>query len=410
MTEQPNGDRPELALRYERWPLTDLQLDPRNARAHDRPNIDAIKESLERFGQRLPVVVRHGQLIGGNATTIAADELGWTHLDVAVSDDLTVEEARRLAIMLNRSAELAAWDRPVLLESLQRFDTLEGTGFSPDDLAELELLLTPEPEQGGGLTDPDAIPEPPAKPITRHGDLWLLGPHRLLCGDATKAESVARLLGDQKPTLLLTDPPYGIDYEAIRRDDQITNDATPQDAERTIREALTLTAEAVAGFVFCDWRSLSWIKAAMESAGFHPKACIVWDKGSGTQNLDRYAKRHELILYAGPYGGQPTVATDIWECQRDFQPDHPTPKPVELLAKAITSASLPGGFVYDPFGGSGSMLIAAHQTGRRALMLELDPRHVDTAARRFQEHTGTKPILEATGEPHDFTPAGSLTS
>jgi hypothetical protein len=144
-TDHPNGSSAQPALRYERRPLTDLQLDPRNARAHDRANIDAIKESLERFGQRLPVVVRHGQLVGGNATTIAADELGWTHLDVVVSDDLSEEEARRLAIMLNRSAELAAWDQPVLIESLQGLDDLAGTGFSLEQLVALEALANPEP-------------------------------------------------------------------------------------------------------------------------------------------------------------------------------------------------------------------------------------------------------------------------
>jgi hypothetical protein len=149
MTDQPatatgNGQQPATtpALRYERRPLTDLNLDPRNARAHDRANIDAIKESLTRFGQRLPVVVRHGQLVGGNATTIAADELGWTHLDVVISDDLDEEEARRLAIMLNRTAELATWNAPILVETLTGFDgDLAGTGFDLDQLAELESLL-----------------------------------------------------------------------------------------------------------------------------------------------------------------------------------------------------------------------------------------------------------------------------
>lgn len=155
MTEQTTQPQ----LRYERRPVAALTLDPRNARAHDRPNIDAIKESLQRFGQRLPVVVRQGQLVGGNATTIAADELGWTHLDVVVSDDLSEEEARRLAVMLNRSAELAAWDRPVLVETLGSFPDLAGTGFDAEQLEELEGLVHGVPPEGGfPEVDPETMP------------------------------------------------------------------------------------------------------------------------------------------------------------------------------------------------------------------------------------------------------------
>ncbi len=231
--------------------------------------------------------------------------------------------------------------------------------------------------------------------------MWLLGAHRLVCGDSTSPTDVDKLMGGGKADMVFTDPPYGVDYVAMRGSRKIANDGDMDVAERVTREALSLASSSVA-FVCCNWRSLTMTVDAMLDAGMAPKACIVWDKQRRVQNLDRFAKQHEFILYAGPYGGNPTIDVDVWQIARDFDPDHPTPKPVELVERAISAASNSGDVVLDPFGGSGSTLIACHQTGRVARLMELDPRYVDVICRRFQEHTGILPIAESTGREHDF--------
>jgi len=369
-----------------------------------RGDVKAVARSLERFGQRKPVVaLRDGTVLAGNHLLAAALELGWPELAVTWADD-DQATARAFALADNRTAELGTFDLgdlAAMAAEVYAADPalLEAASYSE---ADLNALLAGQ-EVPPKLTDPDEVPEPPAEPVTQPGDLWLLGPHRLLCGDATSAEDYGRLLLEGLPRVVLTDPPYGIGYEAMRREDRIVGDATPEEAEQVIHDALALAHKAEAHFVFCDWRSLSLVHRAMEGAALDPKACIVWDKQRGVQNLDRFYKRHEFIVYAGPYGGQRTVDSDVWECPRDFDPDHPTPKPVDLLIRALAATSEPGDLVLDLFGGSGSTLIAAHDAGRVARLMELDPSRVDVAARRYQEHTGTKPVLEMTGEPHDFT-------
>ena len=219
------------------------------------------------------------------------------------------------------------------------------------------------------------------------GKLVRKSQHRVLCGDSTKAEDVARVMGGEKADGLFTDPPYGIGYIAMRGGKDIQNDESLDAANGVIRQALELSPHDV-GFVCCDWRSMPMVVACVEGLGIALKALIVWNKMRGVQNLDRYHKQHELILYFGPYGGQPTQCGDVWDFARDFDPDHPTPKPVGLVLKAIQTAKIDS--VYDPFLGSGTTIIAAEQLGRRCYGIEISPQYTDVCIQRWETLTGNK--------------------
>jgi len=375
--------------------VAELVNDPSNVRKHSGKNLDAIKGSLARFGQQKPIVVGpDGVVVAGNGTLEAAKALGWKKID-AVKTGLKGSDRTAFAIADNRSSELAEWDDAALAEQLSALaiddeELLAAAGF---DEAELEKLIS----ETTGMEDivEDEAPEPPADPVTKLGDLWQLGDHRVLCGDSTEREQVAKLLGDSRPDGIFTDPPYGIGYAAIRGGDLIENDKDEDSALKVTRLALAETCATV-GFVCCDWRSLSTMVRAMNEAGLTPKACIVWDKERGVQNLDRYFKQHELVLYFGPYGGQKTQCGDVWRIARDFKPDHPTPKPVELVAKALRTAGIR--LAYDPFLGSGTTLIAAEQLGRKCYGIEISPAYCDVIVERWQNLTGKKAKRIADGK------------
>jgi site-specific DNA-methyltransferase (adenine-specific) len=382
-------------------PIGKLTRYPGNAR---RGDIEAIRASIRRHGQYRALVVRDTSdqlvILAGNHTYDALQAEGHT---VVRAEILTCDDAdgQRINLADNRLAELGGYDDQALAELLESLDgDYDGTGYDEEDL---NALLAGVQELPAALTDPDDVPEAPTEPFSKPGDLWRLGPHWLLCGDSTDPESWNRLLGNQRPKLVFTDPPYGIGYQAMRGGSAIANDANANEALQVTKDALALLHDAETHFVCCDWRSLATIIEAMLYASIEPKATIVWDKQSRVQNLDRYAKQHEFIVYSGPYGGMPTQCTDVWVHQRDFEPDHPTPKPVSLVTQALMTASDVGDIVADAFGGSGTTLIAAHVTGRIARVVELDPRYVDVICRRYQEHAGDLPVLAATGEQHDFT-------
>lgn len=395
-------------LETRQLPTGELRTYYRNPR---RGNTAAIAQSLTVNGQYRPIVVNTGthtgrvnEVLAGNHTLMSARDLGWETV-AAVTVDVDDDQAARIVAADNRTADLGEYDNRLLLELLADLPDLDGTGYDPGDLEALERSLQDAVEElPPALTDPDAVPAPPKDPICAVGDVWDLGPHRLAVGDSTNPDVWESILAGVRPALVFTDPPYGIGYQAMRGGAKIANDADQATAEQVTRDALNLLHDALAHFVCCDWRSLPTMLDAMLAAAIEPKCCIVWDKQSRVQNLDRFAKQHEFILYAGPYGGQPTVGTDVWPVARDFKPDHPTPKPVELIQRALETSSDQGALVADAFGGSGSTLIACHMAGRRARLVELDPKYGDVICRRYQEHTGTKPVRD--GVPHDFTAGG----
>lgn len=383
--EGPDELRPLLV------PIGSLVPLPGNPR---RGDIEAVARSLERFGQRKPTTSRTSDNVvtAGNHTRYAALSLGWTHLaNVGVDDDDVTSKA--WAVADNRTSDLATNDEADLAAMLAEINALDASlmtaaGYSDNDLAELLASLEPPfvPQ-----SDPDEVPEPPAVPVTQVGDLWILGRHRLACLDSTEGGGIGSLLEGRQPAVVFTDPPYGIGYQAMRGSRPIGSDKSPALAEAVTVQALRLAGDPDAVFVCCDWRSLATFTAVLDVLGWEPKACIVWDKKTRVQNLDRYAKQHELILYSGPYGGQPTVDVDVWTIHRDFAAaTHATPKPVELVERALLTASLVGDHVYDPFAGSGPTLLAAERTGRTATLVEMDPAYCDVIVERWERHTGEK--------------------
>lgn len=385
-------------------PVNELVALPGNPR---RGDVDAIARSLAQFGQRKPVVVRRADrvVLAGNHTVQAAKQLGWAEVAAVWVDDDDAT-AHAFALADNRTAELGGYDETdlaAMVASVAEYDAdlLIATGWSAAELAELAAKLT-RPDKA--LTDPDDVPEAPTAKVSVTGDVWTMGVHRLAVGDATNASVRDLLLGESTPDIMFIDPPYGIDYVthlAMRSRVRLANDGTLEEAGRILLAAMNLSRYIPVHFVCCNWRSLATAMDAMLDAQITPKACIVWDKGSRVQNLDRYAKQHEFILYSGPFGGEPTVATDVWTYPRDFDPNHSTPKPVDLIVRAIETSSKYGDLVLDCFAGSGSTLIACHKSGRVGRLIEIEPANCDVICRRFQAHTGIVPVRN--GVPHDFT-------
>jgi DNA modification methylase len=382
-------------------PIKKLKPLPGNPR---RGDVEAVRRSYERFGQRKPIVAqRDGTVIAGNHQLKAAQLLGWSEMAVVWVDD-DEQTAKAFALADNRTADLGHYDNEALAELLADVavdpELLLATGYTEADLEALIGEIGELPPMTG---DPDEVPETaPAKTVK--GDVWLLGPHRLMCGDSTVPTDVERLMAGAKADMVWTDPPYGIAYKSMRQvgSGKIRNDDDQNLAGETITLALSLAGQPRVVFACCDWRSLQMMIDSMKSSGFEPKSTLVWDKGHQVQNLDRFGKSYELIVYAGPYGGEPTFSRDVWECPRDYKPDHPTPKPVELVEKALESSSDLGDLVYDCFAGSGSAIIAAHGLGRIAYLMELDEQYCDIICARFQKATGITPINEATKREHSF--------
>ena len=396
-------------------PIDELKPYGKNPR---RGNVALIAESLQQNGQYRPVVAnrRTSEVLAGNHTVAAARSLGWSDLAVTWVD-VDDEAAARIALVDNRASDLAGFDDQVLADLLQELPDLAGTGYSDDDLADLLSKVTELPPV---LADPDDVPELPAEPKSVLGDVWQLGPHRVACGDSTVIDTLQVLMASNVTAdLVLTDPPYGMSYDGGRGNQggsgfqMIENDDLSGDAlVALVRDALvagrTVSKPDVPHYVFFTWRTYSQFEVALHDAALAPKACIVWDKGHFGLGHANYRPQHEFCFYVpgGQWYGDRAQA-DVWTISRGSGSGykHPNQKPVELLTKALANSSKPGDVVLDFFGGSGSTLIACQVTGRVARLIELDPRYVDVICRRYQEISGDKPVLESTGEPHDFTAA-----
>lgn len=376
-------------------PVVDLVPDPENARKHSAKNLDAIAGSLRLFGQRRPLVV-HGQVvIAGNGTLEAAKSLGWTHVAITRTPaDWSVEQARAYALADNRTAELADWDDRILADQLVELDAV-GWDVASLGFEALNPPTDPEPEQ-------DDVPEPPKEPITRPGDLWVLGEHRVLCGDSFDEQDRARLICQDKIALAAMDPPYAIYGSSTGIGADIADD-------KMVRPFFENLARVVAGALptfghayFCtDWRSWSALWEGAKRGGLTPKNMLVWDKGGGGMG-NMYAQTHELI---GFYVKQPparSMKSNEQTGQRQVlrpnllrfnrvtgdERQHNAAKPVGLMEELIGNSSDAGDVVLDLFGGSGSTLMAADNLGRRALVMEMEPKYVDVIVARWERHTG----------------------
>lgn len=353
--------------------LKDIVPYSKNAKKHPKAQVKKLAASIKEFGFNQPVVVdKDNVLIAGHGRCEAAKLLGLKEVPAIRTNNLTEEQVKSYRLADNKLAE-SDWEMELVIEELKDLDThlQDLTGFNIEELEPQEIKE-------------DEVPEIPKEPKSKLGDLYILGNHRILCGDATKIEDVERLMDGKKADMVFTDPPYGIDYQDTKgKHDKIINDA---------ESPTSLVYEAVNPFLYapryicCNWKCMQEMVDALPDA----KACIVWDKGSRIQNLDKFAKRHEFIIYAGPFGGEKTLDDDVWQIKREVRQDHPTSKPVELCARAIGFSSESGGNVADPFLGSGSTLIACEQTGRKCYGMELDPKYIDVIVERWETFTGKK--------------------
>ncbi|MGH2964026.1 MAG: DNA modification methylase [Solirubrobacterales bacterium] len=384
-------------------PIHNLKPYPGNPR---RGDIAAIRESLEQNGLYRPIVARRAtsEVLAGNHTLAAAKELNWTEIAVTYVD-CDAEQAKRIVLADNRTNDLAGYDDQALVELITELPDLAGTGYDQAALDSLLDELEPEP-----LTEDD-VPPPPIAPRTCPGDLYELGPHRLLCGDARDPSAYQRLLGDKRPALLWTDPPYGVDYEGktkaklrIANDRSNGLDSLLRDSFAAVNEVLTdgapLYLAAPGG------RLLLAFAQAFLDVGWDLRQSLVWVKDAMVLGRSDYHYRHELLLYGFKLGrgrlGRGGKAwhggdseTSVFEVDRPrASREHPTMKPVELIERALLNSSRRGAVVLDPFAGSGSTLVACERTGRRAYLVELDPRYCDVVCERWERLVGKKARVE----------------
>jgi DNA modification methylase len=379
----------------ERRNIADLIPYARNSRTHSDTQVTQIAASMKEWGWTNPVLIdEDGMIIAGHGRVLAGKKLGYDEVPVMVARGWSQSQKKAYIIADNKLALNAGWDFDLLELELKElgedsFD-LGLIGFSDDELKALLL----EPNEG--LTDEDTVPDVPEIPKTVLGDVWLLGNHRLMCGDSTSIDSVKKLMDGQKADMVFTDPPYNIDYQGVKdKREKIKNDKMPDGDFVDFLTKSIMGCETM--YVCCSWHYAHLFREAMIRISRQPKAMIVWDKVNPAQHLDRYFKQHEIIFYYGDYGGQKTLRGDVWTMKRQKNTVHPTMKPVELIDMAMVDNPTKA-IVYDGFGGSGSTLISCEKNHRHARLMEIDPKYCDVIIARWQEFTGKQATLEATGQ------------
>ena len=409
---------PWLSSHIERWPTAKLVPYARNARTHSEEQVAQIAASIVEFGFTNPILAgSDGVIVAGHGRLAAAQKLGLDTVPVVVLDHLTPTQRRALIIADNRIAENAGWDDAMLrieLQSLQEDGfNLDITGFDVDALAE---IMAGEETTVDGQTDDDAVPEVSATPISRLGDVWELGNHRLVCGDATDPKSYELLMADTKADMVFTDPPYNVDYANSAKDKMrgkdrpILNDNLGDGFYDFLLAALTPMLERCAGATYIAMSSseLDTLQQAFRAAGGKWSTFIIWAKNTFTLGRADYQRQYEPILYGWPEGENrhwcgDRDQGDVWNIKKPQKNDlHPTMKPVELVERAIRNSSRLGDIVLDPFGGSGTTLIAAEKTGRIGWLIELDPKYVDVIVRRWQDWSGQDAYRERDGLPFNM--------
>lgn len=425
------GEWPAAAVSMRR--VEDLRAYEGNARTHSDEQVAQLAASIREWGWTVPVLVDEaGTIIAGHGRVMAARQLGIAEVPCMVAAGWSDARKRAYVIADNRLAENAGWDQEILAAEMRAiaegdFD-LSLVGFADDEIA--DLLHVPVE----GNTDPDAAPPAPEDPVSRAGDVWLLGGHRLMCGSSTEPGDVERLLAGARPHLMVTDPPYGVNYDPAWRKslghDGVASGRVANDDRADWREAWALFP----GHVAYVWHgALHGVEVAtsLEAAGFEPRCQIVWVKTRAPISRGHYHWQHEPAFYAerAPPGGeaepegfvleQDSLAyvvrpgkaagwrggrkqTSVWFIEHlRNDTGHGTQKPVECMRRPIVNNSCPGQAVYEPFSGSGTTIIAGEMEGRPVLAMELLPAYVDVAVRRWQEFTGKAATLEGDGRPFE---------
>jgi DNA modification methylase len=396
------------------WPVGKLIPYARNARTHSDEQVAQIAASIAEFGWTNPILAgSDGILIAGHARLLAARKLGMAEVPVIVLDNLTETKRRALVLADNQLALNAGWNEEMLrveLESIRDdgFD-LGIIGFSDDELAD---LLQDLEEVQAGNTDDDAVPEAPEAATAVAGDLWTLGEHRLLCGDATQLESIEKVLAGGLADMVFCDPPYNVNYGATMKDKlrgktnrKIANDNLGADFERFLYDACVNILAVTKGAVYICMSSseLHTLEKSFREAGGHWSTFVIWAKNTFTMGRSDYQRQYEPILYGWKEGTDhfwcgARDQGDVWFVKKPVANDlHPTMKPVELVERAVRNSSKGRDTVLDPFGGSGTTLIACEKAGRQARLIELEPKYCDVIIRRWQDFTGRQAALDGDG-------------
>lgn len=419
--QQEKQNKPWPADRVEKRQVQSLVPYARNARTHSDAQVAQIAASIAEWGWTVPVLIdTEGGLIAGHGRVLAARKLGFTEIPCMIASGWTEAQKRAYILADNQIALNAGWNMDLLKIEIGDLATkgfdVGLIGFGDDFLAGLMKAGTQ------GLTDPDDVPEPPAEPVTRAGDVWLLGRHRITCGDSTVATDVERVLAGVKPLLMVTDPPYGVEYEAGWR-----NTAMPQknDPSRW-KDGFGLATGAVLNDDRADWRE-AWalfpgevayvwhagihagvVAESLVAADFAVRSQIIWAKQQFAIGRGDYHWQHEPCWYAVRKGGKGHFNGDrkqstLWEIPKPQKSEsgHSTQKPVECMKRPILNNSSPGQAIYDPFLGSGTTLIACEMEGRACHGLELNPAYCDVIVKRWEDFTGQKAKLEPKGLKED---------
>jgi DNA modification methylase len=384
----------------------------KNSRTHSDQQVAQIAASIKEFGFRNPILVDGVGIIAGHGRLMAAQKLGLAKVPTIDCSDMTPSQKKAYIIADNKLALNAGWDTAMLTIEMQELEVegfdLELLGF---DEKELNALL--EPEIVEGLTDEDEVPELPEEPKSKLGDVYILGDHRLMCGDSTSIDAVEKMMAGDKASLVVTDPPWNVAYGT-----NLANNAQGYKQRTIMNDNFETTQEwedFLSGFmgniiaftmkgcpIYCVMGASEWpaIDKALRDGGFHWSSTIIWAKDTLVLSRKDYHTQYEPIWYGWKDDGpriwtvQDRKQSDVWECKRPKRSElHPTTKPVELIERAVLNSSNAGTIVFEPFGGSGSTLIACEKTGRKARLMELDPKYCDVIVKRWEDFTGKKAVL-----------------
>ena len=418
------GNAKQAPMEIQIWPIDKLVIYTRNPRKNDAA-VDRMCASIREFGFKIPCLIRSdGEVVDGHLRLKAARKLGIDQIPVILCDEWTPAQVKAFRLLVNRSATWAEWDEDLLALELQDLQNsgidLSLTGFDPKEID--RFLVSDAPDQ-------DAAPPLPATAVSRPGDLWLCGPHRILCGDATNKEDVARLLGSAKPILLVTDPPYGIELDSEWRDRAGLNGHGPAEPSYLKSRSKGHQQTRISGDTRADWSEAFALVPCLEVAyvwhasrytrevlggllriGFVHHQQIIWDKGRPVLTRTHYWFQHEPCWYVrkknAPWYGKPGENSTIWASASpkfimggsdETKFDHPTQKPVELMRRPILNHTKPDELVYDPFLGSGTTMAAAELNKRICHGMDLDPKYVDVVVQRWQTLSGKKAKLDRDG-------------
>lgn len=419
-----------LRLSVEDLPLSVIRPSPRNARTHSQKQITQIAASIEQFGFTNPVLIdENNEIIAGHGRLAAAKQLKLETVPTIRLSHLSAAQKRALVLADNKIALNAGWDEELLRIELAELSVVDldfDIGITGFETAEIDVLLS-QPEKADPADEPIEPDDGP--PVTKPGDVWLLGPHRLYCGDALNPESYRIVMAGEPAQMVVSDPPYNVAIDGnvsglgkVRHDEfkMASGEMSPAEFEAFLRTAIGRMAEVVVDGaiieLFIDWRHLLEMLQASEPVVGRPINLCVWNKTNGGMG-SLYRSKHELVVVlkkgTAPHinnvelGRHGRYRTNVWDYagansfrrgrQEDLE-DHPTVKPVAMIADAILDCTKRNGIVLDPFGGSGTLVLAAHRTGRRARVIELDPKYVDVAIKRWLKVTKLPAILEATGQ------------